>query len=70
MEAILLIEDCIVNEEHGDLVEVFDFNGDCDGVAQTFSFEVDVLLAVSPQQVWSYDGESSGKYDSGKNKNI
>lgn len=57
VEPIFLIEDDRVLKEHGGLSEVLDGDGDSDGGGDGICLQVDVLLAVRPQQVRSQQGE-------------
>lgn len=57
VEPIFLIEDDRVLKEHGGLSEVLDGDGDGDGGGDGICLQVDVLLAVCPQQVRSQQGE-------------
>ena len=60
-ESILLIQCGRVLQERGGLTEVHDGDGDVDGAFQTVCLQVDVLLAVRPQQVWSQQSEPAGR---------
>lgn len=57
VEPIFLIEDDRVLKQHGGLSEVLDGDGDGDGGGDGICLQVDVLLAVCPQQVRSQQGE-------------
>lgn len=50
-------------EEGAGLGEVLDGDEDLDGVGQTVGLQVDVLLAVGPQQVRSHQGEPAGSHN-------
>lgn len=63
VEAIFRIERDRVLEKRFGLTEVPDGDGDGDGIGQTVGLQVDVLLAVGPQQVRSQDGEPAGRRD-------
>lgn len=62
VESIFLIECDRFQEEHAGLSKVLDGDGGDDGVGHTICLQVDVLLAVCPQQVWSQEGEPEGNH--------
>lgn len=56
-ELIFLVEDDRVPKERGGLPKVLDGDGGGDGGGDGLCLQVDVLLAVCPQQVRSQQGE-------------
>lgn len=57
VETIFLIEGDRVLKEHGGLRKVLDGDGDGDRGGHAICLQVDVLLAVCPQQVRSQHGK-------------
>lgn len=62
-EPISLVERDGFLEEDGGLLKVLYGDGDIYGAGHTVSLQVDVLLAVCPQQVGSQQGEPIGIQD-------
>lgn len=65
MISIGLVERHRVLEEVGGQSEVLDGDGDGDGLGHAVHLQVDVLLAVRPQQVRSQQGEPKGHQHKG-----
>lgn len=63
VELISLVERDGFLEEDCGLPKVLYGDGDSYGAGHTISLQVDVLLAVCPQQVGSQQGEPMGKED-------
>lgn len=60
MKPVVHIERDGVQQEHRSTSEVHDGDGDGDGGGHAVCLEVDVLVAVRPQQVWSQQSEPAG----------
>lgn len=60
VESIFGIECDRILQEHPGLSKVPDGDGDGDGVGHSICLQVDVLLAVRPEQVGSQQGEPAG----------